>query len=127
MTPTTTIQNDQLETELQELFLIAKQWNSDLLFLQCELEILDKLFKKASFILSKGDFDKLSSLNKTHIDLKNRIDEYLHTVQKLILNPSQNISISLLDTHLLLASELKQVLLRLQVFKSSIFNINSTK
>lgn len=120
----TTIENNELETELQELFLIAKEWISELAFIQCELEVLNKLFKKASFIISKGDFDKLSSLDKIHTGLKKRIKSYIQTLESLILNPKQRIDSSLVETQVQLAYELEQILQRLQNFKKNIFKFN---
>ncbi|WP_449436904.1 hypothetical protein [Pedobacter steynii] len=124
MALTTTIENNELETELQELFLISKQWISELDFLEYELDLLNKLFKKAYFIISKGDFDKLSNLNKIHLDLKQRIQNYIQVLESLIVNPRQKIDSSLVDTYAQLAQDLEQIFKRLQTFKNRIFNLN---
>ncbi len=123
---TTTIENNELEAELQELVLIGKQWISELDFLQCELEVLNKLFKKASFMISKVDFDKRNNLEKIHINLRNRIQEYLQILEALVINPKHKIDISLVDSYTQLARELEQVLQRLLNFKNKIFNLNKS-
>jgi len=124
MTPTTTIENNELETELQELFLIGKQWNADLSFIECELTMLNTLFKKASFILVKSDFDRLSGLNRICADLKKRIHDYFQQLEPLITDPRQTIDISLIDQYTKLERELEQALIRLQTFKNKIFQTN---
>jgi hypothetical protein len=124
MTTTTTIENNELETELQELFLIGKQWNADLSFIECELTILNKLFKKASFLLVKSDFNKLSGLNRIHFDLNKRIQYYFQQLEVLILDQNHNIDISLVDTYVSLEKDLEQALMRLQAFKNCIFQTN---
>lgn len=123
---TTTIENNELEAELQELVLIGKQWISELDFLQCELEVLNKLFKKASFMICKVDFDKRNNLEKIHINLRNRIQEYLQILEALVINPKHKIDISLVDSYTQLARELEQVLQRLLNFKNKIFNLNKS-
>lgn len=124
MTPTTTIENNELETELQELFLIGKQWNANLSFIECDLNMLDKLFKKASFILVKSDFDRLSGLNRICADLKKRIHDYFQQLEPLIADPRQTIDFSLIDQYTKLEGEIEQALIRLQTFKNKIFQTN---
>ena len=124
MTNTTTIENNKLETELQELFLIGKQWNADLSFIECELTILNKLFKKASFLLVKSDFNKLSGLNSIYFDLNKRTQYYFQQLEVLILDKKHNIDISLVDTYVTLEKDLEQALMRLQAFKNCIFHTN---
>lgn len=124
MTTTTTIENNELETELQELFLISKQWNADLSFIECELTILNKLFKKASFLLVTSDFNKLSALNSIHFDLNKRMQYYFQQLEVLILDQKQNIDISLADTYVSLEKDIAQALKRLQAFKNCIFQTN---
>ncbi|GEM_PF-6346783 len=124
MTPATTIENNELETELQELFLIGKQWTTDLSFIECELTTLNKLFKKASFMLIKSDFDRLSGLNRICADLKNRLREYFGQLKPLITDPKQTIDFSLIDQYTLLERELEEALQRLQIFKNKIFQTN---
>jgi hypothetical protein len=124
MTTTTTIENNELETELQELFLISKQWNADLSFIECELTILNKLFKKASFLLVTSDFNRLSTLNSIHFDLNKRMQYYFQQLEVLILDQKQNIDISLADTYVSLEKDIAQALKRLQAFKNCIFQTN---
>jgi len=124
MTTTTTIENNELETELQELFLIGKQWNADLSFIECELTILNKLFKKASFLLVKSDFNKLSGLNRIHFDLNKRIQYYFQQLEVVIIDQKHNIDINLVDTYVSLEKDLEQALKRLQAFKNGIFQTN---
>lgn len=43
---TTTIEEDALNTELQELYLITKQWSADLQFIHDESDIIKNLSHK---------------------------------------------------------------------------------
>jgi chromosome segregation ATPase len=82
---TTAIEDSELNTELQELYLEAKQWITDLDFLDSELSFLKKLTANLSAQADqKQEVEKLTGLEKTYYDLKNEMHNYLHQLEPLI-------------------------------------------
>lgn len=128
---TTTIENNELNAELQELYLKSKHWISDLGFLESELEFLKKLFGRTSSPLIKNDdFEKITEIliktakiEKAQLDLKSDIVNYLHKLEPLIIESKQNFDISLIETHAQLELDLSEILLAFKSVKTMVFDL----
>lgn len=127
---TTAIEDDQLNTELQELYLLSKHWISDLEFLERDLEFLKNLFGKVfSPLIQKDDFEKIdilvraAKIDKEQAGLRNEISIYLHRLEQLISNCNQNFEINLIETYTQLEHKLTQVLLDLKSVKKIVFDL----
>jgi len=106
---TTAIENIELDTELQELYLIGKQWLSDLEFLQEELAFLGKLAEITALPELHEDYEQIFLLEKTHLVLKADAVEFLKKIEHLIGSPDKAISIELLEEHVLLKLQLEDL------------------
>ncbi|MES2455892.1 MAG: hypothetical protein V4594_10140 [Bacteroidota bacterium] len=106
---TTAIENIELDTELQELYLIGKQWLSDLEFLQEELAFLGKLAEITALPELHADYEQIFLLEKTHLVLKADAVEFLKKIEHLIGSPDKAISIELLEEHVLLKLQLEDL------------------
>lgn len=113
----TQIEDDQLLSELEDLYLSSKHWLSDLEFLERNLEFLQKLYGKAFYQLIKQNnpdmitqiLTTVSKVDKDHTVLKNEIINYLHTLESLIKDPEINFSISIVIVHADLENRLNKL------------------
>ena len=121
-TMTTAIEDGELNTELQELYLEAKQWIADLDFLDSELVFLNKL--TANIVVQAGkkvEIEKLSGLEKTYLGLKEEMNAYLHQLEPLITEKKEDFDLGLIETYTHLKWRLDEVLHSCQTVKNSIF------
>lgn len=126
---TTTIEDNELGAELQELYLKTKHWISDVEFIESELGFLKLLFvRKFPHLFKTADFEDIAeSLKK--IDrvecalpkLKHQIQVYLDKLESLIIEVKQNMDLSLIEIHTNLEIELTNTLQTFQNLKSNIF------
>jgi hypothetical protein len=109
---TTTIEDNALSTELQELYLITKQWSADLQFIHDESNIIKNLSHKVSqaevikkyLVKLNGQEQQLSKLRLKVTHLKKRLEP-------LTYGPIKNIKLSLIEEHQLLKREMENILL----------------
>jgi hypothetical protein len=100
-------EDDQLLTEMEELYLSSKHWLSDLEFLERNLQFLQKLYGKAFYqLIQQNDSKRITEILKTvskahtdHSELKNSVIAYLHTLEPLIKDPEQQFHISIVMVH----------------------------
>ncbi|SHG88431.1 hypothetical protein [Pedobacter caeni] len=121
-----TIDDLQLENELQELYLVTKYWISGLEFCKGELSFFRKL--SSGYISNiKGKIGNLHLLlQKTEI-LEQRIKEvsvnihaHLKFLEPLVLGSTQNITILLLNKHLNMEKEINTLFEDFQSVKQGI-------
>ena len=80
-----TIEDNELNAELQELYLVNKQWLSDLEFLDTELGFLTKLAaNNATTRVRTEELNTLRDIENTYVVLKKDMLEYLHQLEPLI-------------------------------------------
>ena len=84
---TTPIEDSELNTELQELYLKSKQWLSDLEFTHTEIEFIKVL-------LLKGGNDpelliQTADIHNNLLQLQNSISEFMHQLESLIIKETQ--------------------------------------
>lgn len=126
---TTAIEDKELSSELQELYLKTKHWISDVEFVENELGFLKLLFsKKFPQVFKNADFEDIAELLKKidKIDtalpkLNSNIHIYMNKLESLIVEVKQNMDVSLIENHTKLEFELNGVLQAFQNLKSMIF------
>ncbi|MDR3697724.1 hypothetical protein [Mucilaginibacter sp.] len=120
---TTAFEDSELNTELQELYLEAKQWIADLDFLDSELAFLNKLTGNMTVhAAQKHEVEKLNGIEKAYLGLKEEMHAYLHKLEPLIAQKKENFNIDLIETYTHLKWRLDEVLHSCQTVKNSVFD-----
>lgn len=120
---TTAIEDSELNTELQELYLEAKQWITDLDFLDSELLFLKKLSGTMPVQANKKEeIEKLSGIEKAYTSLKEEMYAYQHQLEPLIAQKKENFTLGLIETYTHLKWRLDEILHGCQTVKKSIFD-----
>ncbi len=131
------IADNGLNTELQELYLVNKQWLSDLDFLKTELSFLEKRFG-TSFapLMKKSEADKMNALlaknlevDETSMQLKIEINNFLHKIEQQMLNITPILNFDFIEQHGKHISKITSVMQTYHLIKSKIFSLaeNSLK
>jgi len=117
---TTLIEDNALNIELQELYLVSKQWLSELAFLENELDFFRKRVTSTDNQSARQDYlDKITNIEKTHSDLKTHILHYLHRLEPLISESKQPIDINLIENYARIKKELEEFSIQIQSVKSA--------
>ena len=132
---TTVIEDNELNTELQELYLKSKQWISELDFQAEGLMFLRKLFNRNLSRLVEDDCFELIAqitinavkIEQASSDLKIQIADFLHTFESLMIQPDIRLELSLIETHNKLSAELHTIHNKYELFKESIFDLTKPK
>jgi hypothetical protein len=132
---TTVIEDNQLNTELQELYLISKHWISDLDFFGKELKFLENLLVRTfSGMLKQERYENIATimLNVARIEhkrneIKCSVLNYMHSLEPLIAKTSEHFDLSLVETHAQLEIEIGELLHSFQTIKQQIFKSTSEK
>jgi hypothetical protein len=120
---TTKSEESELDTELQELYLVSKQWITDLEFLDSELDFLKKLAgHQQPDAVRAEEFAQLTGLAETYALLKCNIADYLHRLEPLITHSSGNFGLDLVEEYSQLQHRLKEVLRTCQEIRSTVFD-----
>lgn len=130
---TTVIEENQLDTELQELYLISKHWLSDLEFFEKDIKFLEKLFGRAfSEMLKQEGYESIATimLNVANIEnkgvaIKTAILKYMQTLECLIAKTNMQFDLSLVETHAELELEIGRLLRNFRLVKQTIFKLTS--
>lgn len=128
---TTAIEDNQLNAELQEFYLLSKHWISDLEFLEIDFIFLKKFVGKTlTTLIKRNDFEKIddilsktANIDKDQAKLKSAVPGHLHRLEQLINKCDQNFEISLIETHIELEQQLNQALLDLKSVKKIVFDL----
>lgn len=119
---TTAIEDRELNTELQELYLISKQWITELDFLEGEIDFLKKLTAKLLAPVTQiREFDKLAAIEKTYVSLKVDMLNYLHNLEPLIKQTQQHFDLLLIENYAHLKLRLNDALVNCHLVKNSVF------
>lgn len=128
---TTTQQDNELNAEIQELYLKTKHWISDLNFMESNLYFL-KRFAESNFpvLIKFVDLDKIAEImlnfdkiEKAHSALKNDIPKYLHRLEPLIIESDQNFDIGLMETHMQLERQVNDMLFACKSAKNTLYHL----
>lgn len=115
---TTEIEDNELNTELQELYLIGKRWLSDLDYFEVDLKILHKLFaKELCTLIRKEGYENIAGIVLNIGDIENRREHirtgvlrFMQHLEPLIINPNQKIDLNLIETQSTLQREIGSLL-----------------
>jgi len=108
---TTKNEESELDTELQELYLVSKQWIADLEFLDSELDFLKKLTgHQRPDAVRVEEFDQIAGLAKSYAALKTDINDYLHQLEPLIMHAADDFGLGLVEEYSQLERRLKGLL-----------------
>jgi hypothetical protein len=119
---TTTIEDNELDAELQELYLTGKQWLAELEFLSTELIFLEKLSQKTSTLINDTTFlEKLLDLTQQCQELKERTQHLVHAIGVITVASEKKIELRLLEDHIELQSKVRALTHRIQMEKKVIF------
>ncbi|ETZ22341.1 hypothetical protein [Pedobacter sp. V48] len=118
---TTTIEDNALHTELQELYLITKQWSADLKFISDETDILKKLTHQPLEPEIKEKHAVLfNTLEQQHSKLKLQVVHLLKKLAPLTYEPIKEIKLSLIEEHQLLKREMEEIMLAFHATKNKL-------
>jgi hypothetical protein len=128
---TTEIEDAELNTELQELYLKSKQWISELDFMESELEFLKKLYGRTfSILVLEDDFEKISEIfikaakvEINQMELRESINKFMHQLEHLITLPNQRLNLILIQTDTQLEIRLHALLRAFQSVKGTVFEL----
>jgi len=119
---TTTIEDNELEAELQELYLVDKQWLSDLEFLDTEFQFLRKLATANSVsIVSNKALNNVLGVEKMYKRLKRDMLAYLHVLEPLIIAKTKTIDLPIIENYSQLKQRLDEMFQQCQKLKKDIF------
>lgn len=117
----TTIEEDALNTELQELYLIAKQWSADLQFIHDESDIIKNLsHKPLQAEVIKKYLAKFQEQEQQISKLKLKVTHLQKRLEPLTYGPINNIKLSLIEEHQLLKREMDNILLTFHETKNGL-------
>lgn len=128
---TTTIEDNELQAELQELYLESKKWVFELNCLMSDFQFLKEIFRKTfSPLIKNNDFEniaevliKASKLTTTPASLKAEIIHYQCKLKPLILETDHAFHLSLIETHSQLEIELNNLLIAFRAVKTTAVNL----
>jgi hypothetical protein len=115
------IEDNELNVELQELYLVDKQWLSDLEFINTELAFLKKLAMSHSVKVSESERADIAVSEKTYCDLKMDLLAFLHQLEPLVTQKKKNIDLSIIETYTHLNQTLADALLNCKMLKKTVF------
>ncbi|MEJ6979221.1 hypothetical protein WG906_02090 [Pedobacter sp. P351] len=133
---TTIIEESQLNTELQELYLISKHWISDLEFFHNDLIFLQKLVDRGCSQLKKHETSgNMAEMKIMVTDLKNssaliseNVISYLSLLEPMIKNSDKShYELSLIETHSHLECEIDSLLQTFKSVKQRVFKLTSER
>jgi len=124
---TTIIEDNELNTELQELYLVSKRWLSDLDFLENELEFLRRRFKTFDMATNWIDLQEITRIDKKHADLKAHIMNYAHKLEPLITETKQPFDINLIETYAQIETELNRFSEEIQSVKNAALELTKER
>ncbi len=120
---TTKKEEGELDTELQELYLVSKQWIADLDFLDSELDFLIKLTgQQQSDTIRVEEFARIGDIAQTYGALKTDITDYLRRLQPLITHASKDFGLDLIEEYSQLQQRLKSILLACHEIRTAVFD-----
>ncbi|MEO6520811.1 MAG: hypothetical protein ABIN91_03975 [Mucilaginibacter sp.] len=125
---TTIIEDNQLNTELQELYLVSKQWLSELAFLETEYEFLKK--RAADLLATEAhpaEFEQIAAIGIRYHDLKQTIETYLHQLEPLITTASSALHLTLIEQYAGIEKELAGFTEELHTTKSTVLELTKAE
>jgi hypothetical protein len=119
---TTQIEDSELNTELQELYLESKQWISDLEFLQTDLEFIKRLLVKGGDNSEK--LIETANIQDRILQLESSIGEFMQQLELLIIQEVQHLGMKLLETYTKLLYRKEGILQAFNTLRGTVFALN---
>lgn len=106
---TTMIEDSELDTELQELYIIGKHWISDLEFFEQDLQFIRRLLSKSFSYNERQGHEKIPQTIEAITDTQDQCREikkqvliYLHRLESLLDKTNASYGLSIIEEHALL-------------------------
>lgn len=114
--------DNQLEGELQELYILAEHWSADLDFLEEELRFFKNVLRKFADLKQDDNFEKKVIELEGHLaSLRVKIPGFLNFLKPFIANPNQTMDLGFLEKYNSLANELRQLFSGVRAAKKELF------
>ncbi len=114
---TTKMEDEQLETELQELYLTGKQWLSDADFIQGEEWFLTGLVKDMSTDIQEIFQPLIDDVRATNEKLRSEILAFMSALETLITGKDAKLDRTLIDDFANLQQSVTDILEKLKLLK----------
>lgn len=112
----TVINDDQLDQELQELFIISNHWNSDVCFIQDEIRFLKNALNKYrpyTKYLQAGEaanfYKILETQTATTVAVKDKISVFTRSIEMFIIDPKKQLGLDMLERFNGLGTEIQSI------------------
>jgi hypothetical protein len=123
------INDPQLSSEMQELYILSKNYLSILEFYNDELRIFNNLIASTMQRPEVGDkvlkrqeiLDKLLQLDKNCEDTKEKINNHLKSLEMMVVHSPKYISFQLVEQHLSIKNEMDGLLQSFKILKECLF------
>lgn len=123
--------NYLLNAEWQELHVLTTHWQSDMIFFEDELRFIDILFdkyfnaliEKENIEKTKGIAGKLSNVKASRSALANRIENHLHHIEELMINPFPQDAAEFRTEHAALEDDLTMFVKSFREMKREMFEL----
>ncbi|MHA4895553.1 hypothetical protein ACXZ1K_12435 [Pedobacter sp. PWIIR3] len=123
---TTTIEDHQLEVEINELYLIGRDWLSNLEFMDGEYEFLKKHYNESQKCEIYPDFpETLCQLGQSLAELRPQVTDFLEKLEPLTNGPVRKIGLSLMEDHVYLKRRQEELLATYHAAKRSVIPLSS--
>lgn len=114
---TTKIEDEQLETELQELYLTGKQWLSDADFIQDEELFLTGLIKDMPAEVQEIFQPLIDDVRTANEKLRSEVLAFMWTLETLIIRKEAKLDRTLIDNFVILQQSVTDILEKLKLLK----------
>ena len=119
----------QLASELQEMYLENKEWQSDILFLADEMRFFQEIFKKlVTSPIKQNNAEKvafvnasLTSLQERRDHLKNTLNNRQHVLESMLKDEVKTITIAFIEEDTAIVKEIKALLATDKEVKKELF------
>jgi hypothetical protein len=123
------INDPQLSSEMQELYILSKNYLSILEFYNDELRIFNNLIASTmqrpevgGKVLKRQEIlDKLLQLDKNCEDTKEKINNHLKSLEMMVVHSPKYISFQLVEQHLSIKNEMDGLLQSFKILKECLF------
>jgi hypothetical protein len=128
---TTTIEDSQLTAEVQELYIIGKDWIADLDFFEQDLEFIQRLFKRSFLpLIHEPVIRNITPIMQDFMvietqceSIRARLLAHLHSLEPLVKYPDMDYGLSLIESHASLERDISGLLQSFRSLKKGILKL----
>ncbi|HEY0666578.1 MAG TPA: hypothetical protein VGD22_00295 [Sphingobacteriaceae bacterium] len=129
----TIIEEKELNYELQELHLLSTGWQSEVQFLTGEMNFLKKLInQRLKKAIADVNPEKAQEINLNITTLEQNINSvklaiinHVKYLEKLIMDPSQQFQLSIIEDHMALERKITEDFILIRSCKQDLFSLVS--